>query len=81
MEWVKDHPEFFAILFVFIAGVIGSWILLEIRRLHTRIDKRDERWEKIWRDHQEESLDLHTEVTQNTTKLEMHLDNGHRHTS
>ena len=79
MEWIAEHPEFFAILFVFIAGTIGGWILIEIRRLHSRIDKRDERWEEIWRDHQEESMELHKETTQNTTKLNMHLGNGHRH--
>ena len=75
MEWVE--PILIAALFIL--TTVGGWIGLEIRRLHARIDKRDEKWEERWTNHEEESRELHKEVTENTTKIDMHLGNGHRH--
>ena len=74
-----------AILLALGTALLG-WIGMEIRRVHKRIDNRDEERrrdreeDRAWKsEHQKESVDLHVMVASMKTTQDLHVKNGHRH--
>ena len=74
------------IVALFIVSAVGGLIVWELKRIHARIDRRDDMLTKYiqgqdrkWERHLEDSQELHEEVTEIKVKQDMHLQNGHRH--
>ena len=71
------------ILGTFIMSIIGSWIVLELRKLHIRIDRYVDRFDSEMvrlharlDNHISESVEkVHKPIAQ----FEMHIKNGHKH--
>ena len=71
------------ILGTFIMSIIGSWIVLELRKLHMRIDRYVDRFDgEMVRlharldGHEKDSIE---KVHKPIARFEMHLKNGHKH--
>ena len=91
--WAQAIIALASLVVMGIGGLL-VWHLKEQRKeskerdevLHGRINKRDQEWrdfileDRKWKEqHQRESSELHRDVTEMGTKVQMHIGNGHRH--
>lgn len=60
---------------IFVLSVIGAFAVYEFRRTHNRIDK----YVDEMREHFRESTGIHREIAEIHTKVDLHMENGHRH--
>ena len=86
MEALGPFIQAIVAILLALGTVLLGWIGMEIRRVHKRIDvrdderRRDREEDRAWKnEHQKESLDLHVIVASMKTTQEMHVKNGHRH--
>ena len=75
MDWLAAHPEPFFLLGMFVISTIGGFIVWELRKLHTRIDKYSGEMDH----HITEGAEVKRELGVIHTKVDMHIKNGHRH--
>lgn len=84
-DWGPIIQAIVVLLLAMGSGLL-TWIGTEIRRVHKRIDVRDEERrrdreeDREWKtEHQKESVELHKVVTSMKTTQDLHVKNGHRH--